>query len=120
MAIKFENVRYVEDGSSGAIKTIATLSVWDCVKKEWKKDNSVVLRDTMLTALHPANYFWIGEIPVDTKDSFLLDPFKPEKEKYHFFLDLASGSRSHGRFTFTNQKTIGKKYYGTEKKDQWK
>ncbi|MFM6883512.1 MAG: hypothetical protein ACKPKK_23110 [Dolichospermum sp.] len=120
MAIKFENVRYVEDGSSGAIKTIATLSVWDCVKKEWKKDNSVVLRDTMLTALHPANYFCIGEIPVDTKDSFLLDPFKPGKEKYHFFLDLASGSRSHGRFTFTNQKTIGKKYYGTEKKDQWK
>ncbi|MDB9453722.1 hypothetical protein PN500_05365 [Dolichospermum circinale CS-541/06] len=74
----------------------------------------------MLTALHPANHFCIGEIPVTTKNSFLLNPFKPDGEEYAFFLDLASGSRSHGRFTFTNQRTIGKKYYGTEKKDQWK
>lgn len=120
MPIKFENTRYVEDGSIGAIATVGTFSVWDCVKQEWKKNTSIVLRNTMLTALHPANHFCIAEIPVTTYDSSLLNPFKPDGEEYHFFLDLASGSRSHGRFTFTNQKTIGKKYYGTEQKDQWK
>lgn len=119
MAIKFQNTRFVEDGTIGAITTYSEFSVWDCIKKEWLK-TPVVLRDVMLTALHPASKFCVGQIPVESKNPSVLDPFKPQGEKHGYFLDLASGSRSHGRFTFTNQQTIGKKYFGSEQKDQWK
>ncbi|MFO0099628.1 MAG: hypothetical protein ACK52E_16410 [Aphanizomenon sp.] len=119
MSTEFTNIRFVEDGSIGAISTISEFSVWDCVKKQWLK-TPIVYRDIMLAALHPTNKFCIGQIPVDSKNSSVLNAFKPNGEKYPYFLDLASGARSHGRFTFTNQKTIGKKYYGAEKKDQWK
>ena len=119
MAIKFQNTRFIEDGSIGAISTISEFYVWDCVEEKWLK-TPIVYRDIMLTALHPANNFCIGQIPVTSKNPSVLNPFKPNGEKYGYFLDLASGARSHGRFTFTNQKTIGKKYYGSGEKEQWK
>ena len=76
MAIKFQNTRFIEDGSIGAISTISEFSVWDCVEEKWLKI-PIVYRDIMLTALHPANNFCIGQIPVTSKNPSVLNPFKP-------------------------------------------
>jgi hypothetical protein len=120
MPIEFKNIRYVEDGSKGAIVTVAEWSVWNCIDKKWSNAPKVVLRNILLTGLHPALEFCIGEIPTTETRALALNAFKPKDYQYAFFLDLASGSRNHGRFTFTNQKTIGKKYFGGAVKDQWK
>ena len=60
--------------------------------------------------------FCMGEIPTTTKDPSLLNPFVVDKDRYT--LDLASNSRSDGRFTF-NLRPIGKDYYGTKTTEQW-
>ena len=80
----------------------------------------VTLRNTLLSGLHQdagKERFCIGEIPTTTKDPSLLNPFVVDKDRYT--LDLASNSRSDGRFTF-NLRPIGKDYYGTKTSDQWK
>jgi len=120
MTILFTNTRYIEDGSVGAIATVAEWSVWNCLEKKWSSAPKVVLRNTLLAGLHPKLEFCIGEIDTTTTKASTLDAFKPKDYQAAFFLDLASGSRNHGRFTFTNKQTIGKKYFGESVKDQWK
>ncbi|MGB3190937.1 MAG: hypothetical protein WBB43_16130 [Limnoraphis sp.] len=116
MPIIFENIRYSDSGSEGKINTVATFSIWKCKEKRWSKAPSVVLRNTMLAALHPTKEFCIGEIKKNEKNPRVLDAFKPRGMSHPFFLDLASNSRTHGRFTFTQKSTIGKNYYG----EDWK
>jgi hypothetical protein len=108
------------DESLAQIKTTAIWSVWDCVAKSWSTKPKVILRNTLLSGLHQdagKERFCIGEIPTTTKDPSLLNPFVVDKDRYT--LDLASNSRSDGRFTF-NLKPIGKDYYGAKTSDQWK
>ncbi|MBD2386029.1 hypothetical protein [Cylindrospermum sp. FACHB-282] len=120
MAIQFKNTRYLPDGSQGEITVIAEWSVWNCQQKRWIDSTPTVLRNILLAALHPNTEFCIGEIDKNETNSTRLNPFKPKDYENAFFLDLASGSRNHGRFTFANKSTIGKRYYGGAEKDQWK
>lgn len=114
MPTEFVNIKN-EDGS-GEVRTVTELGIWDCVAKRWLERDPVVLRNIHLAANHPGGgeRFAIAEIPKDTKpeQAFLLNPFTPAKGKsYH--LDLASGSRNHGRFTFSLE-PVGLSYYGLD------
>ncbi|MEG4850882.1 hypothetical protein QUB10_08220 [Microcoleus sp. B5-D4] len=109
------------DESLGQIETIAVWSVWDCVTKQWSNAPKVTLRNTLLSGWHQdagRERFCIGEVPEDTKDASLLNPFVANKND-RYTLDLASNSRNHGRFTF-NLAPIGSNYYGTKGTEQWK
>ncbi len=121
MVTKFENIIYTSEGSEGEIKTRTLWAVYDCKANSWSNDAPVVLNNILLAALHSKLLFCIGQIPKDTdpKAFFLLNPFKTmgldvEKEitlgEKLFSLDLASNSRNHGRFTFS-EKPIGSTYY---------
>ena len=116
MGTEFENI--VQGENTGAIRTLSELSVWKCAEKKWSTADKVVLRNILLAANHPLpkERFCIGEIPEKTTDPKLLNPFKPEKDSKPYFLDLASGSRTHGRFTFSLAPTVGRAYYG----EDWK
>ncbi|MEG5043556.1 hypothetical protein [Microcoleus sp. B4-C1] len=109
------------DESLGQIATTAVWSVWDCVTKQWSNTPKVTLRNTLLSGWHQdagKERFCIGEIPEDTKNAALLNPFIANKND-RYFLDLASGSRNHGRFTF-NLAPVGSNYYGNKSTEQWK
>ncbi|MFB2970382.1 hypothetical protein ACE1CD_15520 [Aerosakkonema sp. BLCC-F183] len=116
----FKNIFYKEDRSIGELKTLSTFSVWDCYGKNWSEKPPVVFRNIMLCAMYPIEIFCVGEIDENEKNHRRLDAFKPNGENKPYFLDLASGARTHGRFTFTREKTVGKLYYGESNKDQWK
>ena len=107
-----------ENGLEGQIITISTFYVWDCTNQRFSTSPPVVLRNTMLAALYPAKEFIIGEIPKTSTNPSLLDPFKVPAVSDPYFLDLASNSRTHGRFLFTPKRTIGRDYF--PKKDDWK
>ncbi|CAD5984112.1 ProC [Planktothrix rubescens] len=118
MPTTFENIKLKEDGTEGQIITISTFYVWDCTNQRFSTSPPVVLRNTMLAALYPAKEFIIGEIPKTSSNPSLLDPFKVPAVSDPYFLDLASNSRTHGRFLFTPKRTIGRDYF--PKKDDWK
>jgi hypothetical protein len=118
MTIQFKNTRYIADGSSGEIVAIAEWPIWNCDSRTWQ--GKTTLRNILLVAMHPAREFCIGEISPAETNATKLNPFKPETYSDAFFLDLASGSRNQGRFTFTGKTTLGKFYYGGEDKDQWR
>jgi hypothetical protein len=120
MSIQFKNTRYLPDGSQGRIETVSEWQVWSCKNKNWSEAPVVVSRNILLAGLHPKLEFCIGEIEKTETNPRSLDSFKPKGYEAAFFLDMASGSRNHGRFTFTNKQTVGKKYYGEAAKDQWK
>jgi hypothetical protein len=120
MMTEFENIRIVEDGSVGQIKTLSEFSVFDCYAKKWSDKPKVIFRNIMLCGLYPNKDFCMGEIRDTEKDYRRLNPFKPEGDDKSWFLDLASGARTDGRFTFTRDTTIGKLYYGQPDKEQWK
>jgi DNA alkylation damage repair protein AlkB len=138
----FENTVFTDDNDKGSIKTVTTWPIWKYVNSSesgWIDVAPVVLRNILLTALHPTIPMCIGEVNKDSalaaiakkKDvSWLLAPFTPKDEKGNTYqLDMASGSRNQGRFTFTtgiiNPETkqyngIGKFYYMTNPEDRWK
>ncbi|OIP69453.1 MAG: hypothetical protein AUK43_12610 [Oscillatoriales cyanobacterium CG2_30_40_61] len=118
MPTEFDNILIKEDGSEGQIKTITTLPVWDCKNQRFSAKPPVVLRNTLLGALYPKKEFIIGEIPKTSTNPSLLDPFVIPDVSDPYFLDLASNSRTHGRFLFTPKRTIGRDYF--PKKDDWK
>lgn len=109
------------DESLGQIKTTAVWPVWDCAAGAWSNTPKVTLRNTLLSGWHQdcgRERFCIGEVPENTKDASLLNPFVANKiDRYQ--LDLASNSRNHGRFTF-NLAPIGSTYYGGKATEQWK
>ncbi|MBE9144610.1 hypothetical protein [Planktothrix mougeotii] len=115
MPTVFKNTKFKEDGSEGQIETVSTFSVWICITKSFSAP-PVVLRNTLLGALYPYKEFIIGEIPKTTKDPSLLDPFEIPGVQEPYFLDLASNSRTHGRFLFTPNRTIGRDYFS----EDWK
>jgi len=121
--ITFKSLRVSE--TEGAIRTILSMRVWDCVKAKWSNADRVVLRNTMLAALHPSRDFTTGEIPVEGNPTFLankLGGFRTPASKgvnKAFKLDMASNARTHGRFTFAAD-PVGKVYYGSGKDEQWK
>jgi hypothetical protein len=112
---------YGADETLAKVATTAILSVWDCSAKKWASVPKVTLRNILLSGLHKdvsKDRFCIGEIPENTKNAALLNPFVANKtDRYQ--LDLASNSRNHGRFTF-NLAPIGKDYYGDLATEQWK
>ena len=116
MPTQFENI--TDDGSEGQIITVSTFYVWNCTTQSFSTSPPVVLRNTMLAALYPDKKFIIGEIPKTSTDASLLDPFKVPDVSDPYFLDLASNSRTHGRFLFTPKRTIGRDYFPS--KDDWK
>jgi len=121
MAIDWKNNLIDRETVTGTVSVISTWYVWDCKKKAWNENvPPVVLRNTMLGALYPqpAERFIIGEIDKKDTNPSLLLPFSPSGSK-RFSLDLASNSRSHGRFTF-NMEEIGEGYFGTAASEQWK
>ena len=68
--------------SLAQISTTAIWSVWDCVIGRWSTSPKVTLRNTLLSGWHQdcgRERFAIGEIPKDTKDASLLNPFNPNK-----------------------------------------
>ncbi|CAD5984458.1 hypothetical protein [Planktothrix agardhii] len=117
MPTTFENLKG-KNGLEGQIITVSTFYVWDCITKSFSGAPPVVLRNTMLAAMYPAKEFIIGEIPKTTTDASLLDPFEVPGVEDAYFLDLASNSRTHGRFLFTPKRTIGRDYFPS--KDDWK
>jgi hypothetical protein len=116
MPTQFKNI--TDDGSEGQIITVSTFYVWNCTTQSFSTSPPVVLRNTMLAALYPDKKFIIGEIPKTSTDASLLDPFKVPDVSDPYFLDLASNSRTHGRFLFTPKRTIGRDYFPS--KDDWK
>ncbi|MFM7190355.1 MAG: hypothetical protein ACKOX2_05990, partial [Microcystaceae cyanobacterium] len=117
MGTEFVNKVIAEN--QGEITTLSEWSVWDCIGKKWSSSAAVVLRNILLAANHPKpeERFCIGEIPEKTTDPASLNAFKPPgQDSKPYFLDLASGSRTHGRFTFSLAPTIGRAYYG----EDWK
>lgn len=114
MATEFKNL--IISDNTGEITTYTELSVWKCSSREWSTADKVVLRNILLAGYHPnpKERFCIGEIPETTNDANLLNPFKPEGGD-RYYLDLASGSRTHGRFTFSLD-PVGRFYYG----EDWK
>jgi len=114
MTTRFTNELYYPDGSAGEIKTVTTWNVWDCKEGQWANSPPVVLRNILLAGLHPFLLMAIGEIEKTDTDPNLLNPFVPNNYPKQY-LDLASNSRTHGRFTF-NQNPIGSYYYG----EDWK
>ncbi len=118
MPTTFTNIMLQPDGSEGQIKTISTFSIWDCTNQRFSTAPPVILRNTMLAALYPSKEFIIGEIPKTSTNPSLLDPFKVPAVSDPYFLDLASNSRTHGRFLFTPKRTIGRDYFPS--KDDWK
>ena len=108
------------DPNRGEIKTISEFKVWDAYRKDWSSKPNVVFRNIMLCALYPTKNFCLTEISETERNSRTLDPFKPADDNKNWFLDLASGARTHGRFTFTRETTVGKLYYGSRPTDQWK
>ncbi|WRH66592.1 MAG: hypothetical protein RSE13_24045 [Planktothrix sp. GU0601_MAG3] len=113
----FKNTKFKEDGSEGQIETVSTFSVWDCITQRYSSAPPVVLRNTMLGALYSHKEFIIGEIPKTSTNPSLLDPFEiPGSNEGTYFLDLASNSRTHGRFLFTPKRTIGQHYF----EEDWK
>lgn len=115
MPTQFKNELYFSDASAGELTTITTLNVWDCRASKWSNSPPVVLRNTLLFALYPNRVFTIGEISKTDTNANLLNPFKPKGNYPKQYLDLASNSRTHGRFTFC-EKPIGRLYYG----EDWK
>jgi hypothetical protein len=115
MGTEFRNL--VHRDGTGEIQTYSEWSVWDCKAKQWSASTAVVLRNILLVANHPSpeERFCIGQIPVNETDARTLNPFKTEKEERPYQLDLASGSRTHGRFTFSVA-PVGRDYYG----EDWK
>jgi len=113
------------NSSIGEVTTLSTWKIWDCNERKWSDKPPVQLRNILLAGMHPLpkERFCIGEIPVEITTSSgwkqpphwsLLNPFTPpDSDKY--YLDLASGSRNHGRFTF-NPKTVGRWYFD----EDWK
>ncbi|MEB3190455.1 MAG: hypothetical protein VKL42_08950 [Snowella sp.] len=116
MATEFENIVFAD--GTGKIITLSELSVWDCEQKKWLTSAPVVLRNILLAANHPKpeDRFCIGQISEKQTNPAALNPFKPKDKDKPYFLDLASGSRTHGRFTFSMAPTVGKSYYG----EDWK
>ncbi|MGL5035074.1 MAG: hypothetical protein ACRC6M_14870, partial [Microcystaceae cyanobacterium] len=115
MGTEFQN--YVDRDGQGAIVTLSEWSVWDCVGKKWSSTPPVTLRNILLAASHPTpeDRFCIAEIPEKATDAALLNPFLPPKATVSYQLEMASGSRTHGRFTYST-KPVGLSYYG----EQWK
>lgn len=109
-----------ENSDIGQVSTLSEFSVWDCYAKKWSEKPKVVFRNIMLCAMHRLADFCVGEIDEGESNSRTLDPFKPRGDSKPWFLDLASGARTHGRFTFTREKTVGKLYYGEKPEEQWK
>ncbi|MBW4680629.1 MAG: hypothetical protein KME19_10990 [Microcoleus vaginatus WJT46-NPBG5] len=114
MPIKFTKRILDDRQTTGQISTITDLSVWLCKAKKWASVPPVVIRNALLFGLHPSLNFCIGEIPKTETNARALDPFKPSSSET-YFLDLASNSRTHGRFTFC-QTPVGKFYCG----EDWK
>ncbi|MGL6284225.1 MAG: hypothetical protein ACRC2J_17620, partial [Microcoleaceae cyanobacterium] len=106
--------------TEGQLVTYTATGVWDCVNQDWLPGQVVAIRNTLLGALAPDRELATGEIPKDTpiEQYQLLNAFTPKDAKTSYKLDMASGSRTHGRFLF-NQKPIGGFYFG-DGKDEWK
>lgn len=86
------------------VKDSLTLTVYDCVNRRWT-DKQITVRNTQLNICHPTATAAIGAIPVEKAKEEMLRDFEK------LSLDFASGSRTHGYFTFTNG-NIGGKYFG--------
>ena len=103
---------------SGEVRTLSTWRVWDCKAKKLSSATPVVLRNVLLVANHPipTNRYAIGEIPTDETNPNTLNAFYPNKNETNGYnLEMASGSRTHGRFTFSLN-PVGLQYFG----EQWK
>jgi len=121
---QFKNIKYTPDGRVGEVCTVTTLPVWNCYEKKWSSAPPVILRNALLFANHPNRQFCIGEISKEETNPNFLNPFQPPDHDRPFYLDLASGSRNHGRFTFTellNRSLVAPNYFVTKSPDdQWK
>jgi len=96
------------DETTGSVSVISEWKVWNCLTKQWDLSvPPVVLRNTMIGALYPkpVDRFIIGAITNKTKNPNSLNSFRPPNSGI-FRLDLASNSRTHGRFLF-NSEEIG-------------
>ena len=113
MPTDFKNELYFKDGSVGELTTITTLKIWDCHAQKWSNAPDVVFRNNLVFAMYPKRIFCIGEIKKTDTNPALLNPFNPPGNSPEMKLDLASNSRTHGRFTFCD-KPIGSYYFGSE------
>ena len=113
MPTDFKNELYFKDGSAGELTTITTLKIWDCHAQKWSNAPDVVFRNNLVFAMYPKRIFCIGEIKKTDTNPALLNPFNPPGKCPEMKLDLASNSRTHGRFTFCD-KPIGSYYFGSE------
>lgn len=117
----FENIKVIEDGSKGLLKTVTTLPVWNCYEQKFIPNNYVIFRNILIGVAHPSQIFTIGKILKTETDPSKLNPFNAGSEFGEQELDLASGSRNDGSFTFTEKgKRIGILYFGNKKPDTWK
>lgn len=93
------------------ISTRLELPIWDCQNKKWREaitpqDLYTVYRNSMMGCLNPEISAAIGAVPVENAKPEMLEKFEGVE------LDLASGSRTHGHFVFTDAK-FGEEYLGT-------
>ena len=119
--IQWKNILIAPDGSRGIIRTLATWTVYDLEERKLLRGDPVVLRNILLIGLHPRNVFAVGQVSKEQKNPGYLNPFYPYEFEDEIqgergprvHLDLASNSRTHGRFTFTD-KRVGRPYFGAD------
>ncbi len=117
--------------------TSISLPVWDFRRDNWKDVEPVVLRKTMLGAMHPGIEMCIGEVPTITEIEenvrngsqenvdYYIEKMKQgipfhrndegEETASRFTLDIAGGARTHGRGIYTaSGLNIGQLYFGAD------
>ena len=122
--INWVNLVVAPDGQRGVIRCLSAWLAYDLERQNLIEGDPTVLRDILLTASHPKSAYAIGQVSTEQKNPEYLNSFHPwelelsEEERQGekgplVHLDLASNSRNHGRFTFTN-KRIGRSYFGAD------
>ena len=122
--IDWVNLVVAPDGQRGVIRCLSTWLAYDLERQKLIEGDPTVLRDVLLTASHPRSAYAVGQVSTEQKNPEYLNSFHPwelelsEEERQGesgplVHLDLASNSRNHGRFTFTN-KRIGRSYFGAD------
>ncbi|HBE17086.1 MAG TPA: hypothetical protein DDW51_05605 [Cyanobacteria bacterium UBA11367] len=95
--------------------------IYDGMARKMSTLSPILMKNNLLLALHPRTAFFVCQVNKKLGEPKHLHDFQERvgDERRIFKLDLASGSRSHGQFTFAHQ-TVGQHYFFKKPEDEWK
>ena len=114
-----ESISYFD--GKGGIETRSKLPIYLGSFRQMSELPPVPMRNNLLLACHPVRVFCICSVdpihssPEDLEDFEVYVAGQTRK----FELDLASGSRTHGQFTFSD-KLVSPDYFVEKPEDKWK